>query len=97
MGLLAHNVTEPAKSKRALPIVFKLNKICNIQSCVDYWKLKAETIQASFLTPRVNEGIDSLRKATIFSALDAKCGYLQGEIEETGRGKTACMSYSELY
>lgn len=94
--MLADNVIEPAQTEWAIPIFFTLEKICNVQFCVEYWKLNAETIQDLFPTPRMNEFIDSFGKATIFSALGANCEYLQVEIEASGRGKTAFISYREL-
>ena len=51
----------------------------------------------SYPLPRMDECIDSLGDATVFTTLDCNSGYLQVEIAEEDRNKTSFASHSGLY
>lgn len=67
---LEDNIVEPAQTERASRIVFVEKEGDNLQICVKYSKLDAPTKRDSYPAPRMDERIDSLGEATIFSALD---------------------------
>lgn len=67
-------VIEPATTEWASPIVFTTKKDGSIWFCVDYWKLNAFTIRDSYSLPRMDECIDTLGEARIFSTHDANSG-----------------------
>ncbi|KAI5173483.1 hypothetical protein PAEPH01_2019 [Pancytospora epiphaga] len=72
-------------------------KTGEIRMCIDYRKLNEVAIKGSYPLPRIDEIIDELSQATIFSSLDATSGYYQIEIEETDRDKTAFLWKNSLY
>ena len=65
--------------------------------CVDYRKLNAATVRNSHPLARMDECIDSLGDATVFTALDCNSRYWQVEIDEEDRDKTTFASHFGLY
>lgn len=57
--------------------------------CIDYHQLNQRTAKDSYALPRIEEILDSLSGATLFSVMDMKSGYYQVEIEEVHKCKTA--------
>jgi hypothetical protein len=64
---------------------------------VDYRKLNAITVRDSYLLPRMDECIDSLGDAKIFTTLDCNSGYLQIPVRPEDREKTLFTSHEGLY
>lgn len=79
---------EPTTTEWASPLVFVPKKDGNLRFCVGYRKLNAVTVGESYLIPRMDERIDSLREASIYSTLDGNSGYWQIEIYQKDREKT---------
>ncbi len=50
--------------------------------CIDFRPLNAITKKDNYLLPRIDEILDSLATAKIYSTLDATSGYYQIEISE---------------
>ena len=63
-------VIQPSTSERAAPIVFAPKKDGTLRFCIDYRRLNLVTIRDSYPIPRMDECIDSLGHAEIFSTLD---------------------------
>lgn len=91
--MLIENIIRPAQPDRAAPVVIIPKKKETVQFCVDYRKLDAVIKHDSYPTSRMDEYVDSLGKATILSMLDGKRGYLQIEIEDYDKDKTAFTSH----
>ena len=70
-------VIEPAQSEWAAPVLFVPKKDGRLRFCVDYRKLNEIIVRDSYPLPRMDECIDSLAEAKIFSTLDANSGYWQ--------------------
>lgn len=65
--------------------------------CFDYRKLYAVTIQYSYTVPRMDECIDFLGHATIFSTLDADSSHFRVKIPKEGRDRTSFASPHGLF
>jgi RNase H-like domain found in reverse transcriptase/Reverse transcriptase (RNA-dependent DNA polymerase) len=65
--------------------------------CIDYRRLNALTVRDSYPLPRMDECIDSLGDARIFSTLDCNSGYWQIPVEAADRAKTTFTSREGLY
>ena len=96
-NMLKAGVIEPSSSEWASPIVFGPKKDGKLRFCVDYRKLNALTIRDSYHIPRMDECIDSLGDAGIFSTLDANSGYWQVEIHPEDKDKSAFSSHFGLF
>lgn len=68
-----------------------------LRFCVDYRRLNALTVRDSYPIPRMDECIDSLADATIFTTLDANSGHWQIEIREEDKDKTTFTSHHGLF
>jgi len=68
-------VIEPASGEWASPVVMVPNLDGSVRFCIDYRKLNLMTIKDAYPIPRVDECIDSLRDARVFSTLDCNAGY----------------------
>ena len=62
-----------------------------LQFCIDLWKLNVHTIKDAQTLPRIEESLDSLCGAVIFTSLDLKSGYWQVELDEDSIPYTAFM------
>ena len=66
-GMLHAGVIEPTSAEWASPVVFVPKKDGTMRFCVDYRKLNAVTVSDSYPLPRMDECIDSLGDATVFT------------------------------
>jgi hypothetical protein len=95
--MLKAEVIEPATSEWASPIVLVAKPDGSARFCVDYRKLNAITVRDSYPLPRMDECIDSLGDAKIFTTLDCNSGYWQIPVRPEDREKTTFTSLEGLY
>jgi len=94
---LEADVIEPTSSEWGFPVVLVPKKYGTLRFCVDYRLLNVVTKKDSCPLPRMDEGIDSLGEATIFSTLDCNAGYWQVDIAPEDREKTAFVCHEGAY
>ena len=95
--MLQEGVIEPASSEWASPVVLVPKKDGTLRFCVDYRRLNKLTRRDSYPIPRMDECIDSLGDATVFTTLDCNSGYWQVEVDEPDRDKTTFTSHMGLF
>jgi len=95
--MLKADVIEPAISEWASPVVLITKKDGSVRFCVDYRKLNALTVKDSYPLPRMDECLDSLGDAVVFSTLDCNSGYWQIPIDLKDRDKTAFVSHCGVH
>jgi len=95
--MLRMGVIEPAKTAWASPVVFVPKPNGSLRFCVDYRKLNAMTVQDSYPIPRMDECIDSLGEAVVFSTFDANSGYWQVVMNQDDMDKTTFTSHFGTY
>lgn len=95
--MLLARVIRPSISPFSAPIHMvpkdKRNPLGPKRFCVDYRRLNKRTIFDPYPLPRIDEILDTLGGATIFSSLDLHLGYWQVELDENDKEKTAFTSH----
>jgi len=90
---LEADVIEPTSSEWCFPVVLVPKMDGTLRFCVDHRLLNVVTKKDSYPLPRMDECIDSLVEATIFSTLDCNAGYWQVAIAPEDREKTAFVCH----
>ena len=67
---LAKGLIQPSTSPLGAPILFAWKKDGTLRMCVDYRSLNKMTKKDIYPIPRINNLLDRLTKATIFSKTD---------------------------
>ncbi|XP_062864418.1 uncharacterized protein LOC134326144 [Trichomycterus rosablanca] len=87
--LLEREVVRVSCSPYSSPIVVVQKKDGTIRLCVDYRQLNAKTRKDAYPLPRIEESLDALAGARLFSTLDLTSGYNQVPMMEKDKQKTA--------
>ena len=95
--MLSQGVIEPATSEWASPIVLVPKPDGSLRFCVDYRRLNAITVPDTYPLPRMDECIDSLGDAAIFTTLDCNSGYWQIPVRPEDRDKTTFTSHQGIF
>lgn len=96
-GLLKKGVIRESSSSYASPVVLVRKSDGSLRLCVDYRRLNAKTQRDAFPLPRIEESLDALCRAQVFSTIDLASGYHQVAVHEKDRHKTAFVTPFGLY
>eukprot|EP00170_Pyropia_yezoensis_P000290 contig_1820_g291 len=87
------DVVEPSKAECASPVVIVPKPDGSSRFCIDYRRLNERTVKDSYPLPRMDDCLDSLGEAGIFSTLDCNAGYWQIPVAPEDREKTTFTSH----
>ncbi|GBG88512.1 hypothetical protein CBR_g47983 [Chara braunii] len=87
--LLTNGWIRPSSSPYGAPVLFVWKKNKDLQLCIDYRKLNAQTVKNAGPLPRIDDLLERLGSAKYFSKLDLKSGYHQISIRSNDRYKSA--------
>ena len=88
-GMIEVGAICKSSSPWASAIVLVRKKDSSLRFCIDLCKLNARTIKDAYSLPCIDETLDCLGGATIFTSLDLRSGYWQVEMEEESKPLTA--------
>ena len=96
--LLSKQFIRPSVSPWGAPVLLVKKKDGGTRLCVDYRQLNKVTIKNKYPLPRIDDLMDQLRGASIFSKIDLKSGYHQIRVKAEDVPKTAFRTrYAEGY
>ncbi|RZB46805.1 Transposon Ty3-I Gag-Pol polyprotein [Glycine soja] len=87
--LLSKQFVRPSASPWGAPVLLVKKKDGSMRMCVDYRQLNKVTIKNKYPLPRIDDLIDQLRGATVFSKIDLRSGYHQIRVKKEDIPKTA--------
>ncbi|OWZ06759.1 Gag-pol fusion protein [Phytophthora megakarya] len=95
--MLAAGVIEEANGAWGFPVVLVRKKDGEVRFCVDYRALNAVTKKDVYPLPRIDETLEALGGALLFTTLDLRSGYWQIRVADVDKDKTAFTTRSGLY
>ncbi|KAJ8346574.1 hypothetical protein SKAU_G00279750 [Synaphobranchus kaupii] len=95
--LVTQGVLKESSSPWASPAVIVIRKDGSVRFCCDYRALNKVTCKDAYPLPRVEELLDALGKARLFSTLDLTAGYFQVAVSKEDQGKTAVTTPFGLF
>jgi len=87
--LTSRGYIQPSTSPYGAPVIFVKKKDGSMRLCVDYRALNAVTVKNSYPLPKIDELLDRLHGAKVFSKMDLAQGYHQVRVAESDIPKTA--------
>ena len=95
--MLDAGIVEPSQSEWASPVVLVRKKDGGVRWCIDYRRLNAVTEKDAYPLPKIDEWLDTLSGATLFSTLDLQAGYWQVEITPEDKELQAYLGLCNYY
>jgi len=94
-SMLEQGIIEPASSPWAANVVLVKKHDGTLRCCIDYRKLNAVTRKDVYPLPRINDCLDALASAKIYSSLDMRSSFNQLPVAPQDRDKTAFICPEE--
>lgn len=90
---LEDGIIEPCYSEYASLVVVVKKKDGNSRICIDYRKLNKVIEKNRFPLPIIEDQIDQLKDARIYSSIDLKNGFFHVDVDEESQKYTAFVTY----
>lgn len=94
---LEEKIIQPSCSDFASPVVPVKKKDGSTRVCIDYRKLNRKIIKDRYPLPNIDDQLDKLRDAKIFSTLDLKNGFFHIPVAVESRKYTSFITHCGQY
>ena len=95
--LLEKKFIRPSTSPWGAPVLLVKKKDGSSRLCIDYRQLNKLTIKNKYSLPRIDDLLDQLRGATVFSKIDLRSGYHHILVKPEDMQKMTFRSHYEHY
>ena len=92
-SMLANGIIKPVVSSWASPVVIVSKRDKSLRFCVDYRKLNAVTKPDRYPLPRMDDALDQLGQADMYSTMDACSAYWQVKMDPASVEKTTFVCH----
>ncbi|GFU73476.1 retrovirus-related Pol polyprotein from transposon 412 [Trichonephila clavipes] len=86
---LNEGIIRPSSSEYASPIVMVKKKDGSSRMCIDYRKLNQKLVKDKFPLPIIEDVLDTLQEAKVYSTLDLHNGFFHVDVDEDCRKYTS--------
>jgi len=94
---LKDGVIETSESEYSSPVVLVNKRDGSHRLCIDYRRINKVIIRDHFPLPLIEDQLDRLQDARIFSSIDLKNGFFHVGIEEGSRKYTSFVTHNEQF
>lgn len=94
---LDNGIIRPSFSEYSSPLVLVKNKDGSTRVCVDYRRINSKMVKNEFPLPVIEDHIDKLAQAKVFSKLDLKNAFFYLNVDEQSIKYTAFVTHSGQY
>jgi hypothetical protein len=91
--LLRKGYIEPSSSPWGAPVLFVPKPDGSLRMCIDYRALNKVTVKNRYPMPRIDDLMEQLHGANVFSSLDLASGYWQIKVDPQDVEKTAFRTH----
>lgn len=89
---LDQEIIKPSKSDFASPVVLAKKKDGSYRLCIDYRRLNKKIMKERFPLPLIEDQIDRLKHARLFTSLDLKNGFLHVKVNKSSQKYTSFVT-----